>query len=54
MNKEHALIVGGTSGIGLETARRRLADGMQVTIAGRDADRLSRALTELGGRPSFR
>jgi NAD(P)-dependent dehydrogenase (short-subunit alcohol dehydrogenase family) len=36
-----ALIVGGTSGIGLATARQLLARGHDVHIAGRDRDRLA-------------
>ncbi|WP_406231962.1 SDR family oxidoreductase [Nocardia sp. NBC_01009] len=42
------VIVGGTSGIGLATARRLLKDGMDVVIAGRNEERLAAALTELG------
>lgn len=47
--KQHAVVVGGSSGIGLATAARLLATGIDVTIAGRDAARLARARTELGG-----
>ncbi|WP_433630282.1 SDR family oxidoreductase [Nocardia sp. CA-120079] len=43
-----AVIVGGTSGIGLATARRLAANGTQVVIAGRNAERLATALAELG------
>lgn len=39
-----ALIIGGSSGIGLATARRFAADGCRVTIAGRDEQRLVDAL----------
>jgi NAD(P)-dependent dehydrogenase (short-subunit alcohol dehydrogenase family) len=42
------VIVGGTSGIGLATARRLLKDGMAVIVAGRNKDRLDAALAELG------
>jgi NAD(P)-dependent dehydrogenase (short-subunit alcohol dehydrogenase family) len=38
---------GGSSGIGLETARLALAEGMSVTIAGRSEDRLRRAAEKL-------
>jgi NAD(P)-dependent dehydrogenase (short-subunit alcohol dehydrogenase family) len=41
-SREHAVIIGGTSGIGLATARL-LAPRMRVTIAGRDATRLAEA-----------
>jgi 3-oxoacyl-[acyl-carrier protein] reductase len=43
------LISGGTSGIGLATARRFLDEGSQVFIAGVDAVELQNALAELGG-----
>lgn len=43
----HAVIVGGTSGIGLATASRLLRDGCRVTIAGRDKGRLDAALEQL-------
>jgi NAD(P)-dependent dehydrogenase (short-subunit alcohol dehydrogenase family) len=43
------VVIGGSSGIGLATARLAMQLGATVTIAGRDADRLRRALDELGG-----
>lgn len=43
------VVVGGSSGIGLETARLALAAGASVTIAGRSEDRLRRAAADLGG-----
>ncbi|NDL60306.1 glucose 1-dehydrogenase [Phytoactinopolyspora mesophila] len=42
-----ALITGGTSGMGLATARRLLAEGAQVVITGRDKTRLDAAVEEL-------
>jgi NAD(P)-dependent dehydrogenase (short-subunit alcohol dehydrogenase family) len=43
MTTERVLIIGGSSGIGLALAELLLADGAQVTIAGRSADRLAAA-----------
>ena len=43
----HVLVTGGSSGIGLETARAALARGARVSVIARDAERLSRALSEL-------
>jgi NAD(P)-dependent dehydrogenase (short-subunit alcohol dehydrogenase family) len=42
------LITGGTSGIGLETARQFLAEGASVAITGTNADTLAAAKAELG------
>ncbi|GIG91279.1 glucose 1-dehydrogenase [Plantactinospora endophytica] len=44
-----ALITGGTSGMGLATARRLLAEGARVVITGRDRTRLDAAVDDLGG-----
>jgi NAD(P)-dependent dehydrogenase (short-subunit alcohol dehydrogenase family) len=43
-----ALITGGTSGIGLETAREFLAEGARVAITGRNQTHLDAARKELG------
>ena len=50
MNGGHAIIIGGTSGIGLAAARELLGRGMEVTIAGRDQKRLQAARQSLGGK----
>lgn len=42
-----AVVTGGSSGIGLATARLLLADGARVAICGRDPDRLERAQAQL-------
>jgi NAD(P)-dependent dehydrogenase (short-subunit alcohol dehydrogenase family) len=43
------VIVGGTSGLGLEIARYYADDGHRVTLTGRDADRAAAAAKEVGG-----
>ena len=43
-----ALVVGGTAGIGLATARRMLAEGARVIVAGRSPDRGAAAVAALG------
>lgn len=47
MSEKVALISGGTSGIGLETARVLLAGGWSVAVNGRDAQRGETALASL-------
>ncbi|MBT2228613.1 SDR family oxidoreductase [Nonomuraea sp. NEAU-A123] len=42
------VVVGGSAGIGLETARRARAEGADVVLTGRDSDRLKQAALELG------
>lgn len=42
-----ALIVGGSSGMGLESARRIAATGAEIWIVGRNAEKLNRAKEEL-------
>ena len=46
---KYALITGGTSGIGLETARQFLAEGATVAITGRSQVALEDAGRQLGG-----
>lgn len=46
----HTVIVGGSSGIGLATARQLIAQGRQVTITGRSEERLETARQHLGGQ----
>jgi len=48
LQDKFALVTGGTSGIGLETARQFLAEGATVAITGRDEKALERAREELG------
>jgi NAD(P)-dependent dehydrogenase (short-subunit alcohol dehydrogenase family) len=46
---KRALITGGTSGIGLETAREFLSEGARVAITGKNPANLEAARKELGG-----
>jgi NAD(P)-dependent dehydrogenase (short-subunit alcohol dehydrogenase family) len=42
------VLIGGSSGIGLETARRAMAEGADAILVGRRQDRLDSAAAELG------
>ena len=42
------VVIGGSAGIGLETARRARAEGADVILTGRDPERLARAAAEVG------
>jgi NAD(P)-dependent dehydrogenase (short-subunit alcohol dehydrogenase family) len=44
------VLIGGSAGIGLETARRARAEGAEVILTGRDPDRLKQAALEVGAR----
>ncbi|HUR04763.1 MAG TPA: SDR family oxidoreductase [Nonomuraea sp.] len=44
------VVIGGSAGIGLETARRARTEGAEVILTGRDADRLKQAAREVGAR----
>jgi NAD(P)-dependent dehydrogenase (short-subunit alcohol dehydrogenase family) len=48
LKNKTALITGGNSGIGLETARVFVAEGARVIITGRNQERLDAAAKELG------
>lgn len=41
------VVIGGSAGIGFETARRARAEGAKVILVARDPDRLKHAATEL-------
>ena len=41
------VVIGGSAGIGLETARRARAEGAKVILTGRNPERLQRAASEL-------
>jgi len=42
------IVIGGSAGIGFETARRARAEGADVILTGRNPDRLKQAAAELG------
>jgi NAD(P)-dependent dehydrogenase (short-subunit alcohol dehydrogenase family) len=44
------VVIGGSAGIGLETARRARAEGADVILTGRNRDRLKQAALELGAQ----
>ena len=44
------VVIGGSSGIGLETARQARAAGAEIVVTGRDRGRLDAARDELGAR----
>jgi NAD(P)-dependent dehydrogenase (short-subunit alcohol dehydrogenase family) len=46
------VVIGGSAGIGLETARRARAEGAEVILVGRNPDRLEHAARELGALSS--
>jgi NAD(P)-dependent dehydrogenase (short-subunit alcohol dehydrogenase family) len=46
------VVLGGSAGIGLETARAARAEGAEVVLAARNADRLRGAAQEVGARSS--
>jgi NAD(P)-dependent dehydrogenase (short-subunit alcohol dehydrogenase family) len=46
------VVIGGSAGIGLETARRARAEGAEVILTARDPERLDQAATELGAKRS--
>lgn len=48
LNGKRTLITGGTSGIGLETAKQFLAEGARVIVTGVNPDSIARAKRELG------
>ena len=44
------VLIGGSAGIGLETARRARAEGAEVVLTGRDPGRLKEAALDVGAR----
>ncbi len=50
LNNKIAVITGGSTGIGLATAQRFIADGAEVVITGRHQEALDSAVAKLGDR----
>ena len=50
LNNKVAVVTGGSTGIGLASARRFIEDGAQVFITGRNPETLDAAVAELGDR----
>jgi NAD(P)-dependent dehydrogenase (short-subunit alcohol dehydrogenase family) len=50
LSGQTVVVIGGSAGIGFETARRARGEGADVILAARDPDRLRRAASELGVR----
>jgi NAD(P)-dependent dehydrogenase (short-subunit alcohol dehydrogenase family) len=44
------VLIGGSAGMGLETARRAKAEGAEVILTGRDPEKLSEAAAEVGAQ----
>ncbi len=44
------VVIGGSAGIGLETARRARTEGAEVILTGRNVERLDRAAAEVGAQ----
>ncbi len=52
LHGQTVVVIGGSAGIGLETARRARAEGAKVILTGRNPERLQRAASELGALSS--
>jgi NAD(P)-dependent dehydrogenase (short-subunit alcohol dehydrogenase family) len=52
LSGQTVVVIGGSSGIGLETARRARAEGAAVILTGRDHGRLEKAAAEVGAGAS--
>lgn len=53
MGLEKIVIIGGTSGMGLETAKMALSEGKDVVIGGRSSEKLKLALSKLPGAVGY-
>jgi NAD(P)-dependent dehydrogenase (short-subunit alcohol dehydrogenase family) len=50
LNNQLIVIIGGSSGIGLATAKAAVASGARVVIAGRNLEKLAKAREAIGGQ----
>jgi NAD(P)-dependent dehydrogenase (short-subunit alcohol dehydrogenase family) len=50
LSGQTVVVIGGSAGIGLETARRARAEGADVILTARNPDRLKQAAAEIGAR----
>jgi NAD(P)-dependent dehydrogenase (short-subunit alcohol dehydrogenase family) len=50
LREQTVVLIGGSAGIGLETARLARAEGAEVVLAARNPERLSQAAREVGAR----
>jgi len=48
--EQTVVVIGGSAGIGLETARKARAEGADVILVGRNAQRLERAALDIGAQ----
>ena len=53
MKDKHILITGGSSGIGLYTAKKCVAEGANVIITGRNEEKLKDAVLKIGDKCSY-
>jgi NAD(P)-dependent dehydrogenase (short-subunit alcohol dehydrogenase family) len=52
LSGQTVVLIGGSAGIGLETARLARSEGASIVLTGRNPDRLNRAAAELGAQRS--
>jgi NAD(P)-dependent dehydrogenase (short-subunit alcohol dehydrogenase family) len=52
LSGQTVVVIGGSAGIGLETARRARAEGAEVILTGRNPERLEQAAREVGATSS--
>ena len=52
LHVQTVVVIGGSAGIGFETARRARAEGANVILTGRNPERIERAAKELGAQSS--